>query len=365
MAADVFFTPFDSAGGADSLNRRVADIVRGTGLLDSLEPGARAAVKVHPGERNNATYLRPAMAASIARLLEDSGASPFVTETTTLYCRERFTADELLATAAFNGFSEETMGCPVVVGDSLADVVVPVDGRHLSEVGVASEIAAADVLLVLTHVTCHDWTAGLAASLKQLGMGCVGRRTKADVHLATSLAIDLDLCGSCGTCVETCKAGAVVLGNDGAVLTEECARCGVCIGICPEEAITYSHDYDRFAKGLAEAATGVLAAFEPGRVLFLNYMLDVTRHCDCEDFSALPVFGDIGVAVSRDPVAADTACGDMLNAAAPAPGSSADRPEIELAGDKILALTGIDWRVQLEHAASLGAGTTAYRLIGP
>ena len=365
MPADVFFTPFDSAGGTDSLNRRVAAIVGGAGFFESLEPGAKVAVKVHPGERNNVTYLRPSIAASMARLAKGSGASPFVTETTTLYCRERFTPGELLATAAFNGFSEETMGCPVVVGDGTAEVVVPVGGKHLREVGVAGEIAAADALVVLTHVTCHDWTAGLAGSLKQLGMGCVGRKTKAEVHLATSLAIDLERCNACGTCVETCKSGAVVLGDDGAVLTEACVRCGVCIGFCPEQAITYRHDYGRFAEGLAEAAAGVVSAFEPGRVLFLNYMLDVTRHCDCEDFSALPVFGDIGVAISRDPVAVDSACGDMLNAASPAPGSSADCPEIALAADKIFALTSIDWRRQLEHAASVGAGTTTYRLAGP
>jgi len=363
MPADVLFTPFDSAGWTESLNRRLSAIVSGTGFLDALEPGARVAVKVHPGERNNATYLRPSIAASIAGLVKRSGASPFVTETTTLYCRERFTPDELLATAAFNGFSEGTMGCPVVVGDSSADVTVAVDGKHLRKVGVAGEIAAADALLVLTHVTCHDWTAGLAGSLKQLGMGCVGRRTKAAVHLATSLEIDLDRCTACGTCAETCKSEAVLLQESGAVLTEKCVRCGVCIGSCPEEAINYSHDYGMFAEGLAEAAAGVVSAFEPGRVLFLNFMLDVTRHCDCEDFSALPVFGDIGVAISRDPVAADTACGDMLNAAPPAPGSSADSPEIALAADKILALTGIDWRLQFEHAASLGAGTTSYRLV--
>ena len=211
MPADVIFTPFESSGGTESLNRRVAAIVRGSGFLYSLEPGARVAIKIHPGERNNVTYLRPSIAASLAALARESGAAPFVTETTTLYCRQRFTAGELEATAAFNGFSAETMGCQFVVADSTADVPVAVDGKHLREVGVAGEIAAADALLVVTHVTCHDWTAGLAGSLKQLGMGCVGRKTKAAVHLATSLEIDLDRCNACGTCAETCKSEAVLL----------------------------------------------------------------------------------------------------------------------------------------------------------
>jgi uncharacterized Fe-S center protein len=241
-------------------------------------------------------------------------------------------------------------------------VNVDVAGKVLSEAGVAGEIAAADALLVLSHVTCHDWTAGLAGAIKQLGMGCVGRKTKADVHLATDLSIDAGKCEGCGTCIEVCKSGAVLLQDDRAVLTDGCVRCGVCIGFCPQGAILYSHDYGRFADGLAEAASGVASMFERGRAVFVNCMVDITGHCDCEDFSAAPVFPDIGVVVSCDPVAADTACADLLNAAAPAPGSSADRAEVSEAADKIFALTGIDWRRQLLRARDMGSGSCDYRM---
>ena len=362
MPADVLFTPFESHGKLDSLNLRIAGMVERTGFLDALPAGARVALKVHPGERNNLTYLRPSLARSLSGLLGGRGAAPFVTETTTLYCRERFTAEELVATAAFNGFSEETMGCPFVVADSQPDVVVKVDGERLGEVGVAGRIAAADALLVLTHVTCHDWTAGLAASLKQLGMGCTGRKSKAEIHLSTAMSIDPGLCVTCGTCADTCKSGAVRMEDDQAVLTELCARCGVCIGFCPEGAIGYSHDFGWFAEGLAEASAGVLSLFGPGRTLFVNCLIDVTRHCDCEDFSAAPIFDDIGVVVSTDPVAADRASGDLLNSAVPLPGTSADTPGIRRAADKIFALTGIEWWKQLDHGQAMGIGTTDYRL---
>jgi len=150
--------------------------------------------------------------------------------------------------------------------------------------------------------------------------------------------------------------------EEAARLTKSCARCGVCIGACPSGAIGYSHDYDRFARGLAEAASGVMHRFGNGRALFVNFLIDLTWHCDCEDFSDTPVFPDIGVVVSRDPVAADQASADLLNGAEPVPGSRADDPSIKESGDMLKALTGIDWWMQLDHAAEVGLGTRDYSL---
>ncbi|MBU4194634.1 MAG: DUF362 domain-containing protein [Actinobacteria bacterium] len=361
MASEVLFTPFESTGKIDALNRRVSMMMHRVGFFDSLSAGDSVAVKVHPGEMNNITYLRPSLVRSVADQLLRRGAVPFVTETTTLYCRERFTPEELVSTAAWNGFTGETMGCPFVVADSGPDVVVNARGRRLDNVHVAAEIAGADALVVLTHLTGHPWTAGLAGSIKQLGMGCVGRQTKADIHLSTSITIDADLCNACGKCADVCKSEAVLLGEESAALTERCVRCGVCIGSCPKGAISYSHDFDWFARALAEAAAGVLSRFEPGRAVFVNFLTDITRCCDCEDFSGNPVFPDIGVVVSPDPVASDQASADLVNASTPLPGR-ADHPEVAGSTDKILAMTGIEWWKQLEHAESLGLGTRDYTL---
>jgi uncharacterized Fe-S center protein len=362
LAADVYLTPFGSAGESDNINRKVSLALGEAGFWDALEEADRVAVKIHPGERNNATYLRPTLVRSVIDRLAREGAHPFVTETTTLYCRERFTAEELTTTAAANGFSGETMGCPFVVADDEPDAAVSVHGKYLKEVGVAGAIARADALVVLTHVTGHSWTAGLAGSLKQLGMGCVGRAAKIEVHRATTITIDGELCSACGACADACKSEAILVGEDCAVLSEHCARCGVCIGSCNEGAIGYSHDLDRFARSLSEVAAGALSCFEPGRAVFVNFLTDVTWHCDCEGFSDRPIFPDLGVLVSTDPVAIDQASADLMNGADALPGSMADRPEIAGARDKLLALFGIEWWRQLEYAESLGMGGREYRL---
>lgn len=362
MASEVLFTPFESVGELDNVNRRVSMMLNRAGFFEALGESATVAVKIHPGERNNVTYLRPTLVRSVADQLARRGARPFVTETTTLYCRERFTPEELTATAAWNGFSTETMGHPFVVADSGPDVTVSVAGTHLKEVGVAGAIADADALVVLAHVTGHSWMAGLAGTIKQLGMGCVGRGTKAEVHLSTVITIKADLCNACGKCAARCKSEAIEVTEECAVLTDRCVRCGVCIGSCAQGAIGYSHDLDWFARALAEAATGALSPFEKGLAVFVNFLTDLTGHCDCEGFSERPIFPDIGVLVSTDPVAIDQAAADLINSSDPVPGSAADRRDVAGAGDKLLALFGIEWWVQLEHAESLGLGRRKYNL---
>lgn len=361
MTSEVLFTPSHSSGKDDSLTLRVLEMLDSLGFADALHEGDSVAVKVHPGEKNNISYLRPSIACAIAERLSERGLEPFVTETTTLYSRQRFTRGELLHTSAGNGYTAETLGCPFVVADSGPDVEVRLDGRRLKTVGVASRIAGADALLVLSHFTCHCWMAGVGGAIKQLGMGCVGRRTKTEVHRSTDITIQDELCVGCGTCLDVCKSEGITLG-EAAAINDDCVRCGVCIGACPEQAIGFRHDLEHFAEALGEAAAGAASCFEKSRAAYLNFLLDVTWHCDCEDFSDDPVFPDIGVLASLDPVAVDQASADLVNSRAPNPGTMADKPEVRDAKDKIFALSNIEWWRQLDSAERVGLGSRDYEL---
>ncbi len=360
MKSKVFFASAHASSPEESYLEKIPKILKRSGFLASIGEGSRVAVKIHPGERGNLTYIRPAVASRVVRELTARGFAPFVTETTTLYCRQRFTARDLKKTAALNGFTSDALGCLFLIADEEPDLPVRIDGDVLESVKVASRIASADALLVLTHVTLHLWTAGLAASIKQLGMGCTGRRTKFEIHRATTIITDEERCDGCGSCAEICKSNAVELIHGKAFRTEKCSRCGVCIGACLNEALSATHDYRTFMKGLAEAASGVMRKFAPGRALFLNFLTDITWHCDCEDFSDVPVFPDIGLVASSDPVAADAACARMINSALPVSGSRAGSEEIIAAKDKIKALSGIDWHLQLEFGEKVGLGSKSY-----
>ncbi len=60
--------------------------------------------------------------------------------------------------------------------------------------------------------------------------------------------IDEEQCISCGTCVEFCKNGVFVVGEDGlpqVVEPDNCVEfCRGCAKICPAEAISYFGDIE-------------------------------------------------------------------------------------------------------------------------
>ena len=157
-------------------------------LLDmenSIEKGDTVAIKLHLGERGNPSYLSPAIAGFFADLVKECGGRPFVTDTTTLYRRARHTMFDYLETAARNGFTSQTMGCPVIIADGLkgqsGTAVAVESARLLKEVCVAEYISDADVLISLAHVTMHP-TVPLGASVKNVGMGCATKSSKIAMH---------------------------------------------------------------------------------------------------------------------------------------------------------------------------------------
>ncbi len=53
-----------------------------------------------------------------------------------------------------------------------------------------------------------------------------------------SIAIDLEKCTGCGSCVPVCPFGLLEVVDDKVVLKEGCTLCGACRDVCPVEAIT-------------------------------------------------------------------------------------------------------------------------------
>ncbi|MFX1561275.1 MAG: 4Fe-4S dicluster domain-containing protein, partial [Promethearchaeota archaeon] len=50
---------------------------------------------------------------------------------------------------------------------------------------------------------------------------------------------DMDVCASCGTCIDRCHFGAREMTDDGLRVNDDlCYGCGLCVSTCPEEAIS-------------------------------------------------------------------------------------------------------------------------------
>jgi len=114
---------------------------------------------------------------------------------------------------------------------------------------------------------------------------------------------------------------------------------------------------------MAEAAQAVLSTFAPGKVVYFNFVLEVQPECDCMPVADTPLVQDQGILASTDIVAIEQASYDLINQAAPLPGSLAADKGLRQ-GDRILAdALGIDAQEQIDAAAELGLGSKAYELV--
>jgi len=357
--SEVFFFPYDKGRaflrGLRILFSKVADVV---------SAGDSVAVKVHMGEYGGSAYLRPPIVHRVCDLIKEAGGRPFVTDTTTLYPLGRFTASQYLATAAYNGFTEESMGAPVVIADGeqgcdgeWVDIPRQVSGCSLDKIKVARKIFDADSLIVLSHVKGHTLS-GYGGSIKNVAMGCVVKESKAAQHRVNRALIDISKCTGCGQCVEACPFKALSLVEEKMVRDDEkCMDCSHCLYLCPEGVYSMPPQaQERFQVSLAHAATGVLSRFH-SKVAFINCVQDVTRLCDCATPSGSLVVPDIGILASMDVVAVDKASLDLIARSKPI-GKFAKIGSPDILGK----INGTDSLIQIRTAQELGLGNMAYEL---
>ncbi len=187
--------------------------------------------------------------------------------------------------------------------------------------------------------------------MKNLGMGCASRAGKLEQHADVQPWINADVCTLCGVCFDYCPESAIVEQETKAfILKEKCIGCGECLVVCPQGAVKHNWDYDnvRIQEKMAEYAYSVHSLFT-GKAGYLNYLIKMTKDCDCMSKDSPAIHPDIGILASLDPVAVDKASVDLLNR--------------DAGRDIVRELYDFDWSTQLTHAESIGLGTTEYNLI--
>ena len=270
----------------------------------------KVAVKAHLGEYGNLAHIRPQILNAIVEELKEIGTKPFIFDTPTLYPGQRDTPEKYLETARRNGFTKETMGCPIIISDE----GVKVKGKkHLDEVEVAKSIHDADGMIVASHFKGH-WDAGFGGCIKNLAMGATNKKMKSIQH-TDSQPIMIGECTGCGTCVEVCRHDAVNIENKIASFDYgRCFGCGACIENCPNGVLKPRKTKIRTL--LSEAAGVVVGEFDPNKLLFINVLFDITEKCDCSSVGGIDsnpiVCPNIGIIVSKDIVAADKASLDLV-----------------------------------------------------
>ncbi|HOO41787.1 MAG TPA: DUF362 domain-containing protein, partial [Syntrophales bacterium] len=126
-----------SAGPAEAHRTAFCDLL--ARLESPYKKGDMVGIKLHWGERGNLRFLPPFFARAVVSWLRDQGVGAFVFDTTVLYSGGRRNGADSLRTAAEHGFTEDYLGCPVVIADGMdgRDLVdLPAGYRHFQTVQV-------------------------------------------------------------------------------------------------------------------------------------------------------------------------------------------------------------------------------------
>ena len=351
--AEVYFIPALSTDSPYTIGKRVVQLYTRLGLQQRLPARALVGLKVHVGELGRPAPVPPDWIRPLVSRLRDQGAHPFLTDSCTLYRGGRSNAIAHHRTAAERGFTLAGVGAPFIVADGLlgeSSSEVPIAGQHYRLVEVAQIAVRATGLITLSHFTGHMGTS-FGAAIKNLGMGLASRAGKLQQHAVAKPRVDGPACTGCGVCLEVCAAEAIQFTDGTAQIDASlCTGCGQCITVCYQEGIQadYGAGTRLLQERMAEHALGVVQGKQE-YCLHYNFLMKVTPNCDCLGQNEPPLFGDIGILASADPVAVDQATCDMV---------------VERTGKPIhqWCRRDLDPTWQLAHGEAIGLGSRQYTL---
>jgi len=356
LASRVYFIKASVNEGERAVSEKARRLFRAGGFKGCFRKNDFTAVKVHVGEDVNNTYIKAPCLKGLVEELVKLGTKPFITDTSTLYTGRRHNAIDHAVLAAERGFSVEGLGVPFIAPDGLfgtAETVVAIKGELDTEVSIAADIVRCQSILSVAHFTGHCATCA-GATIKTLGMGCSSRKGKMRQHSALKPHIKGGKCTRCGECHRHCPADAITLDEVQAHIDEDkCIGCAECVAVCRFDAVQYDWQQENevLQKSVAEHALGVLTG-KQGRAVFFNFLLSMTKDCDCFDRANMPTMvEDIGIVASADPVAVDRAAISLVEAQ-----GGKELPEL-------IGKDRLDWRHQIEHAVKIGLGCAEYELI--
>jgi len=318
-------------------------------IAKDFGPTGKVGLKVHFGELGNTTHIKPEWLADAKTILPKAA---FV-ECNVLYRGSRTVRKDHVATAVKHGFDF----LPVDIldgerGEAQAEVAVNIGSTKKAKLGAG--LLNYDRLVALTHFKGHT-AAGFGGALKNIGMGLGSRAGKMDMHSIISPVVKEGKCVACGTCVKDCPVNAISihaisLGTVAAIDSGKCIGCAHCIAVCPQGAIDLNWastgGVSRLMEKIAEYA---YAAMTGRQWWFINFVTDVTYDCDCYGIDQKPFIGDIGIVLSKDPVAADQASLDLVK-------------EKNNGKDPFMEKHHVDGTYMLEYAEKIGLGTRRYEI---
>ncbi len=391
MSSKVYYLNDRAGSMMDSIPFKGVKVLKDAGLAGMIKPGDRVAIKTHMGEWGNALNLRPHWVSAVADEVKRLGGKPAIVETCVAAYGEsvsRISREDHLRVAAAHGFTEETMGCPIIICDGdygTEDVKVEVpNGVYLKYAYLAKKLLDFDVVIVVSHFKGHAMGV-FGGAMKNVGIGMASARGKYAIHNITHPEIGIKTWqinqdavkkhaqapspNLIERMVDNCPCEAFAY--DGETLTrdsEKCRQCGFCFAYLFQGVYNFPPELvPSWPAGITDAACGFVHAIGKEKMIFLNYAMDITPGCDCGNFHDKALTPNLGVFASRDPVAVDMACIEAAEAMTAVPGSAASEygfgePNTERFTNCSSMAKLSQW-AQLNAAVYNGMGDTEYVLV--
>lgn len=277
--------------------------------LEKRVKGANVGIKMHFGGGIGYTTIPPVFIRILVEELKAAGA------------KHIRAMDGDPASGLARGYTREVLGCDVIstFGSTRKYVVKEDIGfKTLDFVEFGGEALHSDVLIDLSHVKGHG-ACGFGGALKNIAMGITNAPSRGKLHkLEGGLVYDRDKCTYCLKCFKECKNSAIGRDDGKKAISfffHNCTYCQHCVMICPHKAIRMDNrTFTDFAEGMARVTAAFLRHFKPEQLLFINVLTQITMYCDCWGLSTPPLVPDVGLLVSDDIVAVETASLDLIRA---------------------------------------------------
>ncbi len=271
-------------------------------LSSVFSEGDSILIKLHMGEPGNRTHIKAELAKKVIDVLGSLGCKPFLFDSPVVYSSPRNNEAGYLESAARNGFTQESLGAPIVISNRSETF----RGEYMAY-EVCSEPIEADGVLLLSHFKGHICS-GMGGAIKNVGMGCMSKSTKGAIHTGAEPVYG-DGCTECGVCVKNCPTDNIRLEKGRPFFDATwCPGCSNCVIVCPENCI--SPKTEKFDLLLAEAATIAFEKF--GKSYAINVMQNMTQLCDCVADAGPILADDSGFVCGADMVSVDIASLDIL-----------------------------------------------------
>ena len=402
MKSNVYFFTARTHAHEESMSKFKGPLsLKHLGIEDRIKKNEKVVIKTHFGALENTRYIRPSYIRFLCDYIKELGAKPFVAESCGWGAPEEFTGihteysgrateKEYLEVALMHGFTDKTMGAPILMldgKDGTNTEIQKINGKRFNEVLVAGRLREFDKMILASHFKGHIG-AGFGGAIKNLGIGCVSKGGKVEAHNGKTFEFNYDApISDYEVCLKICPTGALTEGKNGKINRDEtkCKLCYMCKSVCKNNVIKMGESTrEEFIIQLVDNAIGVVDFFGKEKLFYINYAIDIVYQCDCTGGSDTPFIPDIGILSSLDPVALDQACIDLTHLSMKNPYSIFDEmenlpikdgrcewfsylPRYDSETNEMdMNFEGKEskhWELQLKAAEEIGLGSRDYNLI--